>query len=234
MKMKFQLSTLVTCGSFRTVVFVVLLFGTAHTMVEKLAISVARAQSVNESDKDFVPLFDGKSFDGWEGNLDVFRVEEAAIVGGTLDDPIPKNQFLCTKKEFEDFELRLSVRVIDEDINAGIQIRSRRIPDHHEMIGYQADVGGAWWGKLYDESRRREILAGPEDDTLQRVLRPNAWNEYVIRCEGKRIQLWLNGQLTVDYVEKDEKIEQNGIIGLQIHSGPPGEAWYKSIRIKEQ
>ena len=190
--------------------------------------------SVLLSAADFQSLFDGKSLDGWEGDKNVFRVQDGAIVAGTLKSRIPRNEFLCTTKEYGDFELRLKVKVVGKGANAGIQIRSRRIPDHHEMIGYQADVGERWWGKLYDESRRRRVLAGPgKADDLDGVLKPDDWNDYVIRCEGRRIQLWLNGKQTVDYTETDESIEQRGLIGVQIHGGPPSEAWYKDIRIRE-
>jgi len=65
------------------------------------------------------------------------------------------------------------------------------------------------------------------------VLKPNDWNEYVIRCEGPRIQIWLNGLKTVDYTEPDEGIERTGVIALQIHGGPPSEAWYKDIELVE-
>ena len=58
------------------------------------------------------------------------------------------------------------------------------------------------------------------------------WCEYVIRCQGPKIQLWVNGQQTVDYTEPDEKIPLKGIVGVQIHGGGPSEAWYKEIRIK--
>ena len=64
------------------------------------------------------------------------------------------------------------------------------------------------------------------------LVRSGDWNDYVIRCEGPRIQLWLNGVKTVDYTEPDDKIERDGVIAVQIHSGPPSEAWYKDIRIK--
>lgn len=182
-----------------------------------------------------VPLFDGKSLKGWEGNLDMFRVEDGAIVAGTLKEAIPRNEFLCTTKEYSDFELRLKVKLLGDPktANAGIQIRSRRIPDHHEMIGYQADMGQHYWGCLYDESRRGKILAAPDPEELARVLKPNGWNDYVIRCVGKRVQLWINGYQTVDYTEPDDSIEQTGVIGLQIHSGPPSEAWYKDIVVEE-
>ena len=68
---------------------------------------------------------------------------------------------------------------------------------------------------------------------IKKVLKPDDWNEFVIRCEGNRVQISLNGHQTVDYTEPDETIEQRGLIGLQIHGGPPSEAWYKDVRIKE-
>ena len=107
------------------------------------------------------------------------------------------------------------------------------MPKHHEMIGYQADLGEGWWGCLYDESRRRKVLAGPPKPKREKIIKRNDWNQYVIRCQGRRLQLWINGQQTVDYTEPDASIPQQGIIGLQIHGGPPSEAWYKDIRIKE-
>jgi hypothetical protein len=186
-----------------------------------------------DGEEGFVQLFDGKSLDGWEGNLDEFRVEDGAIVGGSLKRPVPRNEFLTAKREYRDFELRLKFKVVGEGANAGIQIRSRRIPNHHEMIGYQADLGQNWWGCLYDESRRNKVLAGPPDEKRAEIVKPNEWNEYRIRCEGRKIQLWINGKQTVDYTESDEKLEQVGLIGLQIHGGPPSEAWYKDVRIKE-
>jgi hypothetical protein len=189
-------------------------------------------------EKGFRAIFDGKTFEGWEGNMEWFRIEDGAIVGGDLQKKVPRNEFLCTKSKYGDFELRLKVKLAKKGGNAGIQIRSERIPNHHEMRGYQADVGGNWWGKLYDESRRRKVLAGPAGKLQAKLVKFEEWNDYVIRCQGPRIQLWLNGEKTVDYVEKDPKVlktelARTGLIGLQIHGGPANEAWYKDIRIKE-
>lgn len=180
-----------------------------------------------------VALFDGETFHGWEGNLEVFRIEDGAIVGGNLKEGLPHNEFLCTTREFGDFELRLKFKLLGEGANAGVQIRSRRIPDHYEVCGYQADLGDGWWGSLYDESRRNRVLAAADAEALARVLKRDDWNEYRIRCQGRRIQLWINDLQTVDYTEEDESIEQRGVIGLQIHGGPPSEAWYKDITIVE-
>ncbi|NQT87050.1 DUF1080 domain-containing protein, partial [bacterium] len=97
----------------------------------------------------------------------------------------------------------------------------------------QADIGQVYWGAIYDESRRRKMLARPGAATLKKALKMGEWNDYVIRCDGKRIQLWLNGVQTVDYTEQDSKIPLKGIIGLQIHGGGPSEIWYKDIEIEE-
>jgi len=180
------------------------------------------------------PLFDGKTFKGWEGNEKFFRIEKGAVVGGNLKSRIPRNEFLCTKRTYKNFVLTLEVKLRGGPrANAGIQIRTKRIPNHHEVIGYQADMGQGWWGSLYDESRRRTMLAKADPAVIKKVLKPDDWNKYVIRCEGPRIRLYLNGTLTVDYTEKDPKIPLEGIIGLQIHSGPPSEAWYREIRLQE-
>jgi hypothetical protein len=171
-----------------------------------LSASLAFAEDTKKPDAPKpVSLFDGKTLDGWEGNLDIFRVQDGAIVGGTLKAPIKHNEFLCSKKTYGDFELRLKVKLLGgEKANAGIQFRTKRIPNHHEVSGYQADMGIGWWGALYDESRRNKILASPDKEKMKEVVKTNEWNDYVIRAEGKRIQLWLNGVQTVDYTEKDE------------------------------
>ncbi|MBW3539694.1 MAG: DUF1080 domain-containing protein [Planctomycetes bacterium] len=185
----------------------------------------------------FRPLFDGETLEGWEGSEKWFRVQEGAIVGGSLKERIPRNEFLCTKESFGDFELRLKAKLIGEEgRNAGVQFRTQRIPDHHEVIGYQCDMGAMngrpIWGSLYDESRRRKFLAHGDEAEVKRVFRPEDWNEFVVRAEGPRIQIWLNGVQTVDYTEEDAKVAREGIIAVQIHGGPPSEAWYKDIRIK--
>ncbi|MEM6648049.1 MAG: sulfatase-like hydrolase/transferase, partial [Bacteroidota bacterium] len=54
------------------------------------------------SDETWGALFDGTTFGGWDGPRPYFRIEDDAIVAGTLDAEIPKNQFLCTQGEYTD------------------------------------------------------------------------------------------------------------------------------------
>jgi pimeloyl-ACP methyl ester carboxylesterase len=207
----------------------------------------------------YVPLFNGSDFSGWEGNFEFFRIVDGAVVAGRLAKPIPRNEFLCTTKEYSDFELRLEVKGSQVDVNGGVQIRSTRVPNHHEVSGYQVDTGtisstalhrmappGAAekanvgtegqaniWGSLYDESRRNRFLAVADQIQLGRALKPDAWNQFTIRCEDNRVQVWVNGLQTVDYLEADPEISTSGIIGLQIHSGPAVEIAYRNITILE-
>ena len=198
-----------------------------------LILSLASSAGSGQARK--AKLFDGKSFEGWEGDVQkTFRIQDGAVVGGSLSDKVPRNEFLCTRRNYKNFVLRVKFKLLGTGTNAGVQFRSKRIPNHHEVIGYQADMGDPeWWGCLYDESRRKKVLAKADLAAVNKVLKRNDWNEYVIRCEGKRVRLSINGLQTVDYIEPEDSIEQDGVICLQIHGGPPSEAWYKDLSIEE-
>jgi Domain of Unknown Function (DUF1080) len=201
-------------------------------MIGTAALSAAQPEAKRPM---MMELFDGKTLKGWEGDTEkTWRIEDGCIVGGSLETTVPRNEFLCTTKTYGDFELKVRFKLLGDrkGANAGVQFRTKRIPKHHEVIGYQADVGQQYWGALYDESRRKKVLAGPDAKLLEKIVKHDDWNDYVIRCEGPRIQIWLNGTQTVDYTEK-EKVERTGIIGLQIHGGAKAKALYKDIRIEE-
>ncbi len=183
-------------------------------------------------------LFDGQSWQGWDNDRpDLWRIEEGCIVGGSLTQKIPHNYFLATQDRYANFILRLEFKLLGDVskgfVNSGVQIRSERVPNSTEMIGYQCDLGDpAWWGCLYDESRRNKVLAPSNMEAIQRVLKRNDWNRYEIRAEGVRIRTYINGVLAMDYTEPDQDIPQQGRIGLQIHSGGPAEAWFRRITIE--
>lgn len=183
-----------------------------------------------------VSLFDGASLAGWEGNTNVWRVRDGAIVGGSLAGN-PRNEFLATTRRYTNFILRLEYKLIGTVgfTNGGVQIRSERIKNPpNEMSGYQADIESGWSGSLYDESRRKKMLAAADKTLVARVEKHGDWNRYEIHCRGPRIQLFLNGERTVDYTEPDAGIPQHGLIALQIHGDNRAEVFYRSITIEEQ
>ena len=134
----------------------------------------------------------------------------------------PQNEFLATKKSFRDFRLTLEYKLVGTEgfINGGVQIRSRRIDDPpNELIGYQADIGAGYSGFLYDESRRRKMLATADADFIRSIEKEGDWNRYEIVARGPEVRLLLNGRETIVWKETDESIEQEGVIALQIHGG---------------
>jgi hypothetical protein len=184
-----------------------------------------------------VPLFDGKTFTGWEGDTGtVWRIEDGALVAGSLTAKQEKNNFLATTKTYGDFELTLKWKLEGTEgfVNGGVQFRTERIPNHHEVSGYQADLGKGYDGALYDESRRKKILAQPTPEVLAQAQKPvGEWNDYRIRAEGKHIQIWLNGIQTVDYTETEPNIAPSGIIAVQIHGNATSIVRYKDLIIDE-
>jgi len=186
----------------------------------------------------FRSLFDGKSLAGWEGKPDFFRVEDSCIVAGHLVRRIPQNEFLVTEQSWENCEFIFEARLLGPGSNAGVQFWSQRLPGSNEMIGYQCDIGafkkGLLWGWLYDESRRNHFLASASQSDMQEWAHPKGeWNKLRVKAYTPRIQIWLNEHLISGFEEMDASISQSGHIGLQIHSGPPLECWFREIKIRK-
>jgi hypothetical protein len=185
------------------------------------------------------PLFDGATLAGWETpakEAKWWRVADGAIVGGALGEQVPHNTFLATTEAFTDFELRLEIRIEAGEgfVNSGVQIRSTRVPDSHEMCGYQVDAGDGWWGKMYDESRRNKVIAEAANlPAVNAAVKKGDWNEFRIRAEGARIRSWINGVPALDYTEVEPNIAQDGRIAIQIHSGGMALVQVKDVRIEE-
>jgi len=185
-----------------------------------------------------VPLQNGKTFKGWDGDTNkTWAIQDGALVGGSLSATVPRNEFIATTRSFTNFVLKLKFKLAGTEgfINGGVQVRSERAKNPpNEMSGYQVDMGDPdWWGCIYDESRRNKVVAKSDIAEINKVLKRQDWNDYVIRAEGKRIRAWINGVQTVDYTEPEDSIPQFGRIGMQVHGGGKTEGWYKDITIEE-
>lgn len=187
-----------------------------------LAVSTAGA-----AEGEFKALFNGKDLSGWVTPADksLFRVENGEIVGRTKGD-LKKNEFLVTEKPYGDFVLKAKVKLRNH--NSGIQFRSKRAEDG-AVSGPQADVADGYWGLLYEE-RGRGILEQFDKKKAEELIKKNDWNEFVIAAKGDHVTIDINGTRVIDRV--DPKFAKEGIIALQIHTGPSMEVRYKDIEIK--
>jgi hypothetical protein len=204
-----------------------------------LLVALIQGCACHSSKPGPVSLADGRSFAGWEGDTSkTWRIVDGAFVGGSLAAKVPRNEFLATGRNFTNFVLRLEFKLEGDPakgmVNSGVQFHSQRIPDNHEMSGYQADLGDpGWWGSLYDESRRNKTLAPSDMASLGPALKRGDWNVYEIRAENGHIRTWINGAAGIDYREADPAIPQWGRIALQIHSGGPALVSFRNIVLEE-
>ncbi|MBL8233949.1 MAG: DUF1080 domain-containing protein [Bryobacterales bacterium] len=180
----------------------------------------------------FRPLFNGKDLSEWIIDTPgLWRVEKGVIIGNSPG--LKYNDFLRTKKTYKNFILQVTFRMTDATgkANSGIQFRSKPMPDSHEVIGYQADMGQEYWGCLYDESRRKKVLVQASAEAIAK-LDKTGWNQYTVRAEGKRITLELNGVKSAEWLE-NEDVDDSGFVALQLHSGPAFQMEFKDLRIRE-
>ncbi len=190
----------------------------------------------DEDEAGFVPIFDGKTLDGWKvvGGGAKYRVEGGEIVG-TVDPASKSNTFLRTDRTYGDFILKLDLK-LDVPGNSGIQFRSHQRTEPNgsvRVFGYQAEVDPlprAWSGGLYDEGRRGWLYDLRDHPEARKAFHVQGWNAYVIEARGPRIRITLNGVPCADYLDT---MDLEGFIALQVHAGKEGVIRWKDVRVKD-
>ena len=202
----------------------------------------------------FVPIFDGKTLKDWDGDPTFWRVENGEIIGESTPDKVLKlNTFLIWRGgKVKDFELKADFKLSGTAANSGIQYRSIELPDVGKWVlkGYQADmdITNNPTGNVHEE-RGRKVLAprgmltrltdGPKfktvatigDSTLLRgVVNVEGWNTYHIIARGPVVLQIINGHLVAATIDEDSKdFIPEGLVGLQMHVGPPFKVEFRNI-----
>jgi hypothetical protein len=211
----------------------------------------------------FVPIFDGKTLTGWDGDTRFWRVENGEIVGETTPEKVVTlNNFLIWRGgTVKDFELKVEFRM--SGTNSGIQYRSTELPAVGKWVlkGYQADMDftEGFVGNVHDERGRSpsgeghvvlarrgqmtRIVDGPTyksvatigDGTLLRgVMNVNGWNQYHIIARGPVLMQIMNGQLMAVAIDEDAThAVPEGLLGFQMHVGPPFKIQYRNVMLRK-
>jgi hypothetical protein len=208
-------------------------------------------------DAGFESIFDGETLAGWEGDPTYWRVEDGCLVGEVTPDTLLKrNSFIIWRGGLtRDFELKVEYRVSAHG-NSGINYRSVEVPDERwAMRGYQADIDGEdnWTGQNYEERGRTflalrgqvtQVVGDPnkkpqiigsvgEKDDLQQHVKKEDWNEYHLIVRGSLMIHLLNGHVMSVVVDDDVKNRRTeGLLGVQVHVGPPMKIEYRNFRLK--
>ncbi|MBN1342034.1 MAG: DUF1080 domain-containing protein [Phycisphaerae bacterium] len=218
-------------------------------LLTSLAVVALGATSVRAADsccaakpdkEGFLPLFDGKTLDGWiqRNGKAKYEINDGCIVGTAV--PNTPNSFLCTKKDYDNFILELEFKV-DEGLNSGVQIRSLSKKDYKNgrVHGYQVEIdpsSRAYSGGIYDEGRRGWLCDLKNNEDARKAFKPQEWNKFRIVAKGDAIKTWING---VPAADLEDNMTPKGFIALQVHGvgkdkNKEGlQVRWRNIRIKE-
>lgn len=222
---------------FLTLIATLCLLGLAAAPAHAADAATSATQPVaitpEEARDGFVPLFDGHSLAGWEGDAKIWRAENGMLIGKAAG--LPYNDYLATTRQYGDFDLRLQIRLVGGKGNSGIQIRTRREPNSHDVIGYQADYAPGHWSALFYEMEgdKTRKLGGRTDKEASKFMRFDDWTDYEIIAQGDRITLKTNGMTTLEYTETRPNIPRSGVIAVQVHSKDAMEVQFRNMRIRE-
>jgi len=222
---------------------------------------LAQPAAPASADAGFVPIFDGKTLAGWDGDPKYWRVEDGCLVGEiTPATIIKRNTFIIWRGGTpRDFELKVEYRISAQG-NSGINYRSVQLADAPwSLAGYQADIDGPdrnkpplrHTGQNYEErgrtflARRGEMVhidatAKPaviaslgDSEAMKAFIKNDDWNEYHLIIRGNILTHILNGHVMAVVVDDDSKNRRfDGLIGVQVHVGPPMKVEFRNFRLK--
>ncbi len=218
-----------------------------------------RPTAIEGDEPGFTPIFDGKSLNGWEGDPKYWRVEDGALVGEITPETVLKsNTFIIWRGgRPRDFELKLDYRITPGG-NSGINYRSESVPDPvtpantFALRGYQFDLDGGkrYVGNNYEEKGRLFVgvrgqitrIVGTRPPVVLATLGEAAelaaaatdeWNAVHLSIRGNTLVHMLNGRVMSVTVDDDTANRPtDGLLGVQVHVGPPMKVEYRNIRLK--
>jgi len=242
-------------NAFRDAMFLRLLQdGVQFALGDLPADTTPAPQPKTDFQKGFVSIFNGKDLTGWRGDAKYWSVQDGCITGITPRGGAPENSFLIwTGGMPADFEIKLSYKL--EGGNSGIYFHSKeRAPGSkaEALVGPQADFSAdhGWTGVVMEylgrgvlAERGRKVLytdkgerkdAGSVGDPkeLLKVVRDNGWNDYHVIVRGNLILLRINDVVMSEVRDHDPRRALSGLLGLQVHTGPPMKVQFKNIRLR--
>ncbi|MGW2509699.1 ThuA domain-containing protein [Streptomyces scopuliridis] len=174
-------------------------------------------------------LFNGKTLEGWkQAGPGKFNV-----VDGELRTEGGMGLLWYQAKELKSYSLKLDWKM-DGDDNSGVFVGFPASDDPWSAVnkGYEIQIDatdsadrttGSVYGFKSANIKARDQVLRP----------PGQWNNYEIKVQGERLQIFLNGVKINDFTNTDpERSLKDGYIGLQNH-GADDQVSFRDIQLKE-
>jgi hypothetical protein len=181
-----------------------------------------------DDEKDFQPLFDGKTFTGWHvrkpENHNAWKVADGVLLNDL--QPGEHGVDLVTDAKFWNFTVRYEYMVPDGS-NSGFYLRGRHeIQILGDFPGGKTAPGGN--GSIYNHTVASQFASKPGDQ----------WQTVEATMIGDKVTVILNGVKIHDNVkveratgsELDKNVNDPGSFFLQ---GDHGRVFFRNLRVKE-
>lgn len=196
--------------------------------------------SFSDNANQWIPLFDGKSLEGWKANENPgsFQVQEGAIV---CDGPRSHLFYVgnVNNADFKNFELSAEA-MTTPGANSGIYIHTQYQDSGWPDKGYEAQINNTHHGEGdYYEFKKTGSLYGVRNQYMS-IAKDNEWFAINIIVKGKRVLISVNGKLLADYTEPAEivrakeyqgRVLSHGTFALQCHD-PASKVFFRNIQVR--
>jgi len=199
-----------------------------------------------KGESETIQLFNGKDLDGWVGHENLWSVQDGVIVAKNTE-PIKVSTYLLTKRNFSDFRITGTVKLVQSEMHSGIAFWGRNAPEHGDKYTY-AEHGVTWVHSYVTPDKKKTfcIYDAPSPEAIRQVAGRNGlpvdgapakkvgkqhdWNDLEILAQGNRVRVAVNGTQVVDWRDPEPDRIKEGPIGLQLHSNTvPQEVHFKNL-----
>jgi hypothetical protein len=192
------------------------------------------------ADSEWIPLFDGRSLQGWRASENGGSFQ---VVKGVIAADGPRSHLFYAGRvrnaDFKNFELQVDV-LARPGANSGIFFHTKFQSAGWPQKGFEVQINNTQKGDAsYIERKKTGSLYGVRN-VYRAFARDDEWFRLHILVQGKQVQIRLNDMLLVDYVEPDPpvtaadapgRVLDRGTFALQCHD-PNSKVFFRNILVR--
>ncbi len=197
---------------------------------ESQAPEATAPEATSAEEGEWVSVFNGKDLTGWElDGADVWKVEGGVLVARSTGGD---GSTLWHEGDFENYEVSTTYKLEGENADSGVFLGGTEYQVQTGISGSRkVNLTGCIYYGGPGEGKGTYIGEYPKPE---KKVRKDDWNDLLIRVEGQRVRITLNGEEVLDFTESEptRKFEPGGKIGLQLHGNLVMNVHFREIRLR--